>query len=220
VGVAGVSGNGQRELADVVLGVRHPVSGAKLLWGDDASRWSIVKIREKGVASIPDDALAFACVPGLSVRENLALGTGGRYHVGVGTDWERLEGDMQRAYARLAFARPRLDAPIVTLSGGNLQRAVLVRELEHDPKLIVALYPTRGLDVRSIVAVHNALRDARDRGAAVLMVSEDLDELFALSDRLLVLCGGTIVAEFAPDSFIAETVGPYMVGAHEHVDAA
>ena len=99
---------------------------------------------------------------------------------------------MQRSFARLGFPRPNFEARAATLSGGNLQRVVLTRELAHEPKLIVALYPTRGLDVRSTAAVRALLRDVRDRGAAVLMVSEDLDELFEVSDRLIVMysrCG-------------------------------
>jgi general nucleoside transport system ATP-binding protein len=220
VGVAGVSGNGQRELADVILGVRHPHRGTKLLWGEDASRWSIATVRDKGVAAIPDDPLALACVAGLSVRENLALGTGRRYRAGLTVDWQRLDADMARTFTRLVFPRPTFEAPIATLSGGNLQRVVLVRELAHEPKLIVALYPTRGLDARSTFAVRALLRDARHAGAAVLVVSEDLDELFAVSDRLVVLYRGAIAGEFGPANFNAEAVGPLMVGAREHADAA
>ncbi len=216
VGIAGVSGNGQRELADLILGVRQPHTGMKRLWGEEASRWSIATVRDKGVAAIPDDPLALACVPGLSVRQNLALGTGARYRAGWGIDWHRLDADMQRTFARLGFARPRFDAPIATLSGGNVQRAVLVRELAHDPKLIVALYPTRGLDARSALAVRALLRDARDGGTGVLVVSEDLDELFAVSDRLLVLYHGAIAGEFGPEDFRADSVGPLMVGARAH----
>jgi general nucleoside transport system ATP-binding protein len=220
VGVAGVSGNGQRELGDLILGLQQPRTGKKLLWGEDASHWSIATVREKGVAAIPDDPLALACVPGLTVRENLALGSGGRYDAGLGIDWQRLDADMQRSFARLGFARPNFAARAATLSGGNLQRVVLTRELAHQPKLIVALYPTRGLDARSTLMVRTLLRDMRDRGAAVLMISEDLDELFEVCDRLLVLFHGAIAGEFAQDDFRADTVGPRMVGVTEQFDAA
>ena len=220
VGVAGVSGNGQRELGELVLGLRRPHTGTKLLWGEDASRWSVATVRDKGVAAIPDDPLALACVPGLTVRENLALGTGRRYHAGLGLDWRKLDGEMQRSFARLGFLRPSFEARAATLSGGNLQRVVLARELAHAPKLIVALYPTRGLDARSTMTVRALLDDARDGGAAVLIVSEDLDELFAISDRLLVLYRGAIAGEFGPEDFRAEAVGPLMVGAGDHADAA
>ena len=220
VGVAGVSGNGQRELGDLILGLQRPHVGMKLLWGEDASRWSIAMTRDKGVAAIPDDPLALACVPGLTVRENLALGSGRHYRSGLGVDWLRLDADMQKSFARMGFPRPNFAARASTLSGGNLQRLVLTRELAHQPKLIVALYPTRGLDARSTIAVRALLRDARDRGAAVLMISEDLDELFEVSDRLLVLFHGAIAAEFMPEGFRAETVGPPMVGLAERSDAA
>ena len=220
VGVAGVSGNGQREFCDLVLGLQQPQVGTKLLWGEVASRWSVAKVREKGVAAIPDDPLALACVPGMTVRENLALGTGERYDAGFGIDWQRLDADMQRSFARLGFPRPNFEARAATLSGGNLQRIVLARELAHEPKIIVALYPTRGLDARSTIAVRTLLRDLRDRGAAVLLISEDLDELFEVSDRLVVLFHGAVAAEFGPEDYRADVVGPLMVGVTEQSDAA
>ena len=222
VGIAGVSGNGQRELGDLILGLRRPHVGIKLLWGADASRWSVAAIRQKGAADIPDDPSALACVPSLTVRENLALGSGRRYRAGLGVNWPKLDADMRRSFARMGFACPSFEARAATLSGGNLQRVVLARELAHEPQLIVALYPTRGLDVRSTLAVRALLRGARDGGAGALIVSEDLDELFELSDRLLVLSHGTVVGEFLPDNFRAEAVGPLMVGTAvgEQADAA
>jgi simple sugar transport system ATP-binding protein len=221
VGVAGVAGSGQRELGDLVMGLVRPLTGTKRLWGEDASRWPIGKLRERGVAMIPDDPLAFACIADLTVRENLALGTGRRYRKGIVVDWPTLDADMQKSFARLGFPRPRFEAPAATtLSGGNLQRVVLARELAHEPKLIVALYPTRGLDARSTRAVRTLLRNTRARGASVLLMSEDLDELFELSDRLLVLFHGAIAREFLPASFCVETVGPFMVGAERQSHAA
>jgi general nucleoside transport system ATP-binding protein len=220
LGIAGVSGNGQRELGDLILGLQQPHAGTKLLWGKDASRWSVAKLRAKGVAAIPDDPLSLACVPSLTVRENLALGTGRRYTAGLGFDWPRLDADMQRSFARLGFPRPDFEARAAALSGGNLQRTVLTRELAHGPKLIVALYPTRGLDVRSTIALRALLRAACAGGGAVLMVSEDLDELFEMSDRLLVLFQGAIAGEFGPEDFRTEIVGPLMVGVRERQNAA
>ena len=151
--------------------------------------------------------------PGLTVRENLALGNGRRYRAGLGYDWRKLGEEMDRSVARLRFPPLAYDSKAASLSGGNLQRVVLTRELAHDPKLIVALYPTRGLDVMSAESLRALLCEARDRGAAVLLVSEDLDELFAMSDRLIVLRGGQIAGEFQPESFRADLIGPAMVGA-------
>ena len=220
VGIAGVSGNGQRELADLILGLKQAKTGAKTMWNEDASRWSAATIRDKGVGAIPEDGLAQACVLSMTVRENLLLGSGKRYRAGLGLDWHKLEADMRQSFARLSFPRPAFDVPAAALSGGNLQRVILARELAHEPQLIVALYPTRGLDARSAAALRALLRDARDRGAGVLVVSEDLDELFELSDRLLVLYHGTIAGEFLPENFRAEAIGPLMVGAGERADAA
>jgi ABC-type uncharacterized transport system ATPase subunit len=220
VGVAGVAGSGQRELGDLVMGLVRPQTGTKRLWGEDASRWPIGKLRERGVAMIPDDPLAFACIADLTVRENLALGTGRRYRTSMGVDWSSLDADMQKSFARLGFPRPHFEARAATLSGGNLQRVVLARELAHEPKLIVALYPARGLDARSTRAVRTLLCDARAGGASVLLVSEDLDELFELSDRLLVLFRGAIAGDFLPADFCVETVGPFMVGTGRQSHAA
>jgi general nucleoside transport system ATP-binding protein len=220
VGVAGVSGNGQRELGDLVSGMLRPAAGTKLLWGEDASQWSIARLRANGVAIIPDDALAFACVADMTVRENLALGSGRRYRAGLGVNWDGVEADMRQSFARLGFPRPPFAARAATLSGGNLQRLVLARELAHQPRLVVALYPTRGLDARSTIAVRALLRDACARGAAVLIVSEDLEELFELSDRLLVLFRGAIAGEFVPPDFRADAVGPFMVGHGKQSHAA
>jgi simple sugar transport system ATP-binding protein len=135
-------------------------------------------------------------------------------------DWQELDADMRRSFARLDFPRPAFEVRAGTLSGGNLQRVVLARELAHDPKLIVALYPTRGLDVRSAVALRALLREARGQGAGVLLVSEELDELFEMSDRVLVLYHGAIVGEFLPDDFGAEAIGPLMVGTGGRARAA
>lgn len=211
-GVAGVSGNGQQELAELILGLRRPLDGTKELWGEDATRWTIGTIRARGVASIPDDPLTLAAIPGLSVRENLALGSGKRYRTGVGLDWHRVIADMGRSASRLGFPPPAYGARAAILSGGNLQRIVLARELAHDPRLIVALYPTRGLDARSADAVRIALDEARARNAAVLFASEDLDELFAISDRIIVLRGGAIAGTFLPASFTPDVIGRAMVG--------
>ena len=220
VGLAGISGNGQRELSDVVLGLKQPQSGVKLLWDESATHWSNAAIRNSGVAEIPEDPPLQACVAGLTVRDNLVLGSGKRYRAGLRTDWPRLDADMRRSFARLSFPRPDFNVRAATLSGGNLQRVVLARELAHDPRLIIALYPTRGLDARSAAALRSLLAQSRVRGAAVLVASEDLDELFEISDRILVLRDGTIAGEFLPDDFDAETIGQFMIGTGVHADAA
>jgi ABC-type uncharacterized transport system ATPase subunit len=215
IGVAGISGSGQKELGDLILGLRPLAGGSKWFCGVDASSWSIARMRESGVAFVPEDPLLMAAVRGMSVRENLALGTGRRYWNGATIDWRKLESAMTDSFDALAFPVPRLDAPIGALSGGNLQRVVIAREMAHRPKFIVALYPTRGLDVRSAASVRDLLRRARDDGSAVLLISEDLEELAEMADRLLVLYGGAIAGEFARDTWQAEDVGHLMTGSKE-----
>ena len=215
VGVAGVSGNGQKELGDLILGLRPLSAGSKWFCGADASSWSIARMRESGVAVVPEEPLAMAAVPGMSVRENLSLGTGRRYHSGVGLDWRRLDSTMRTSFDALGFPVPPLAPPIATLSGGNVQRVVIAREMAHDPRLILALYPTRGLDVRSAVAVRDLLRRKRNHGGGVLLISEDLEELAEMSDRLLVLFGGAVVGEFQRGAWSAGDVGLLMTGTAE-----
>jgi len=212
VGIAGVSGNGQKELGDLVLGLRPLSRGRRMLFGAEASAWSVERIRQAGVAVIPEDALGMAAVPLMSVRENLSLGTGHRYHRGTAVDWRALESDMSRSFERLRFPVPNLDAPVRSLSGGNVQRMVVAREMAASPRLIVALYPTRGLDVRSTAAVRGLLRAARDEGRGVLLVSEDLDELAEMSDRLLVMFQGGMVGAFPRGAWTPAQVGRLMTG--------
>ena len=219
VGVAGVSGSGQKELGDLVLGLRPLATGSKSFCGESASSWSIARMRESGLAVIPEEALAMAAVAGMSVRENLSLGSGRRYHKGAGLDWQRLESTMKNSFEALAFPVPPLGLPMATLSGGNVQRVVIAREMAHDPKLVLALYPTRGLDVRSAASVRELLRRACARGSGVLLISEDLEELEEMSDRLLVLFAGAVVGEFPRGAWSAEQVGLLMTGAKETAHA-
>ena len=153
-----------------------------------------------------------AAVGMMSVRENLSLGTGGRYARGATVDWQRLEAHMAGSYRRLGFPLPAMNGQMRALSGGNLQRAVVAREMAHDPKLVIALYPTRGLDVMSAAAVRNLLRAARDSATGILLISEDLEELAEMSDRLLVMYGGAIAGEFGRGLWSAEGVGRLMTG--------
>ena len=219
VGVAGVSGSGQKELGDLILGLRPLAAGKKFFLGTDASGWSIARMRESGVAFVPEDCLAMAAVPGMSVRENLVLGTGRRYNRGASTDWGFLEARMGDSFRALGFPFPRLDSPMGSLSGGNLQRAVIAREMAHGPKLVVALYATRGLDVRSAASVRDLLRRTRDSGAGVLLISEDLEELAEMSDRLLVMYGGSLVGEYPRGEWRSDEVGHLMTGSKEAVRA-
>lgn len=212
VGVAGVSGNGQKELGDVILGLEKCSRGAKYLNGQNATHWSVAKVRDSGVAFIPEDLLGMAAFQWLSVQENMAIANTRLYSrkKGLAMDWEAVRSDLQASLKRLGFNIPPFYIPLGFLSGGNIQRMILAREMAHNPKLIIAFYPTRGLDVQSAVAARKVLVASRDEGAGILLISEDLGELFALSDRLAVMFRGQIVGMHRPHEISMNEVGYLM----------
>jgi simple sugar transport system ATP-binding protein len=219
VGVAGVSGNGQRELGDVALGMIKCVRGRKFLFGKDCTNQSIQQVRRSGVGFIPENPLSMAIAPFMTVLQNMALTRTWRYARagGMSMDWRAVKEDAERTMQGLDFSFP-LYVPARSLSGGNLQRMVIVREMTQEPRLIIASYLTRGLDVQSTIAARQALLQARDNGAGILLISEDLEELFTLSDRLIVLYAGAIVGSFTPEDTNVFEVGHLMTGSEvQHV---
>ena len=213
LGVAGISGNGQKELCDVVLGMELCIKGRKLLYGNNLTNHSIQTMRKNGVAFIPENPLSMASVPFMTVLENMALTATSRYarQGGLSMDWEAVKADIEETEKRLGFTI-NLYAPAISLSGGNLQRMVIIREMTHMPRLIIASYLTRGLDVKSAIAAQQALVQARESGVGIMLISEDLDELFTLSDRLIVLYDGKIVGKFKPEETDIYEVGHLMTG--------
>ncbi len=219
VGVAGVSGNGQRELCDLILGMIRSVHGKKILFGKDTTNQPVTAIRHGGVGFIPENPLAMAVVPFMSVLENIMATQTWRYlrMRGLQLDWNGLREDVTKAMTKMGFSFP-LYVPARTLSGGNLQRMVIVREMMHPPRLVIASYLTRGLDVQSTLAARRVLMQARAEGAGILLISEDLEELFTLSDRLIVLFEGKIVGSFTPEETTLYEIGHLMTGSEaQHV---
>lgn len=215
VGVAGVSGNGQRELGDAILGLLPFTGGERLIAEQPASAWSIAQIRDAGIACIPEDALAMGAIRGMDVAENMVLGEQARYSSlgGMVMNWGKVRTAAADALNTVFAARPpRLEVPVETLSGGNLQRMVVAREVGRQPKLLLAYYPARGLDVANAEAMRQLLLRCRGEGAGVLLFSEDMEELFALSDRLVVLYHGKLVGELERSAFDAQRVGHLMTG--------
>jgi simple sugar transport system ATP-binding protein len=218
VGVAGVSGNGQKELCDVVLGMETSLRGEKYLFGKNLTNHPVQTMRKNGVSFIPENPLSMASVPFMTVLENMALTNTWRYarRGGFSMDWKAVQTDTEETIKRLGF-KVNFHTIARSLSGGNLQRMIILREMTHNPSLIVASYLTRGLDVQSAIAARQALIQARENGVGVLLISEDLDELFTLSDRLLVLYSGRIVGEFKPSETDIYSVGLLMTGSEvEH----
>jgi general nucleoside transport system ATP-binding protein len=216
VGVAGVSGNGQKELCDAVLGMEKIVSGKKLLQGKDFTHSSTGKIRKFGLGFIPENPLTMATVPFMSVMENMAITRSPDYarYGGLTMDWKLVKEDTQKSLEKFGFTFSHY-TPAKSLSGGNLQRLIIAREMMKEPKLIVASYLTRGLDVQSTLVARQELMQARNQGAGVLLISEDLEELFSLSDRLIVLFEGEIVGEFKPEATDHYEIGYLMTGSKE-----
>jgi ABC-type uncharacterized transport system ATPase subunit len=220
VGVAGVSGNGQKELGDVVMGLIRCQQGKKFIYGQDFTVKSVQEVRMSGVAFIPENPLTMSIAPFLTVLQNMAITRTRKYarNGGLRMDWQAVRTDVDRSSQQLGFSFP-LYIPARSLSGGNLQRMVVAREMIDDPRLIIASYLTRGLDVQSAITARQALIQARDRGAGVLLISEDLDELFSLSDLLIVLYTGRVVGSFKPQDVDVFTVGHLMTGSEgEHVE--
>ncbi len=214
VGIAGVSGNGQRELAQGLVGLRPLIGGTVELDGEDVTADSVLDRIEKGCAYVPQSRLGMGLAPGLTTEENLALKAFRKppYSKGrtlVASAFKE-EGARQIEQYDIRGVRPGL--PIRLLSGGNLQKALLAREVELEPKILILRSPTRGLDVGATEAVRKQILAERARGAAVLLISEDLDELMALADRLLVIYEGEIVGEMPTDEATAERLGLLMAG--------
>ena len=200
-GLAGVGGNGQGELANAIMGLPEATTGEVHLQGFGELRTAPTSTRRGlGLAAIPADRYGLALAGALSVAENFGIGQlhSGRYGSAWRLDRGRLHADAEAAVAAFEVQGVHsVTQKAALLSGGNAQKLVLAREFDAEPKLVLAHSPSRGLDVRATADVHARLLAARDRGAAVLLISEDLDEVLALSDRVGVMTRGRIVAEFA-----------------------
>lgn len=215
VGVAGVSGNGQRELVEALIGQRQRASGTVRVLGEpyQARRGENHRLK---VRSLPEEPLRNACVGELSVAENMALRDFDRPPLAAAG---RLRFPLWRSRARDWIAAYGIktrgeDAPIRSLSGGNVQRAVLARELAGDINVLIAANPVFGLDFAAVAEIHGRIRGVRERGGAVLLISEDLDELLELADRIVVMSEGRIVYEAPAAGADRQVLGAHMGGGH------
>ena len=215
LGVAGVSGNGQRELVEALVGQRPRSAGTVSVQGQPYAARREENHRLK-VRSLPEEPLRNACVGDLSVAENMALRdfdraplcSGGRLRFG---QWRSRAREWIAGYGIKTQGE---DAPIRSLSGGNVQRAVLARELHGDINVLIAANPVFGLDFAAVKEIHTRLRGVRNQGGAVLLISEDLDELLELADRIVVMSEGCIVFETAAASAERHEIGAHMGGGH------
>ncbi|WP_291426157.1 ABC transporter ATP-binding protein [Deinococcus sp.] len=213
LGVAGVTGNGQTELVEVLAGLR-PVSGGAVslggvpLTGDPAQRFA------QGVAHIPEDRLHTGTVPTMSVSENLALREYGQLPFSRGglRNLQAQDEFARRMVERYAVSTPNVQTPSRLLSGGNIQKLILARELTEQVRLILAVHPTYGLDIGATEQVHQELLGCAGRGAGVLLVGEDLDELLSLCDRVVVMLHGQLLGPFDAAQTSRKALGLQMTG--------
>jgi general nucleoside transport system ATP-binding protein len=214
VGIAGVSGNGQSELVEVISGQREPTSG-RIFVHDQPFEPTRQAMDRYKVFGLPEEPLKNATVPVMSVAENLAFRSFDKPPI-ASLGWWLKPGPMrERArdlIARYRIKTPSTETPIANLSGGNVQRAVLARELSGDVDVLVVANPCFGLDFASVAEIRAQIMEQRNRGAAVLLVSEDLDEILELSDRIAVMSGGTITYVAQAAETDRTTIGHYMAG--------
>jgi simple sugar transport system ATP-binding protein len=214
LGIAGVSGNGQKELVAAITGMQAVEAGHIRFLGQDITRYPVKLRRQLGMAHVPEDRIEMGLNLETNLDENLVVS---RYMLPQYNRFGFMRRGAMREFARQVIERFSISAArpgreIVTLSGGNMQKVVLGRELAGDPILVVANQPTRGLDVGSIEFVHRTLLDARDQGTAILLISVELDEIMSLSDRILVLYQNQIAGEVDPAQTTKEEIGLLMGG--------
>jgi general nucleoside transport system ATP-binding protein len=215
VGIAGIEGNGQTELVNIITGLKKPTSGKFVLQGSDVTNASIRSKLERGMGHIPEDRHKHGLVLDFNLAENLVLESfytpqfqqyGFIKNEAIYANAERLikQFDIRSAAGATTIVR--------SMSGGNQQKAIISREISRDPEFLIAVQPTRGLDIGAIEYIHSQLLKQRDAGKAILLVSLELDETLDMSDRILVMYEGRIVAELDPKQTSFHEIGLYMSG--------
>ncbi|MBK8049484.1 MAG: ABC transporter ATP-binding protein [Anaerolineales bacterium] len=222
VGIAGVAGNGQRELAETVTGLRKLTAGKITVAGRDVTGSPPLVMIDAGIAYVPEDRHHTGTAPNLSVAENLALKAYRKPPIGHGAliapdAMQTSAVDLIRAFD---ISTPGPQTPARKLSGGNLQKVILAREISAEPQVLIAASPTRGLDIGATESVRKLLLAQRDEGAAILLISEDLDEIFAISDRIVVMYEGSIMGEFPTAEAEIGQVGLLMAGGEHGAHAS
>ena len=216
LGVAGVSGNGQRELAEVIAGLRPITAGTIELGGRNITHHSPAQRTADGLAYIPEERMLDGVIQEFSVAENIILQDHTRppYSKALFIDFGAVARHSRQLVDQFRVKTPTIDTPVKSLSGGNIQKIILARELARNPKSLIAAQPTRGVDIGATEYIHQRLLDQRSHGTATLLISEDLDEVLALADRIAVLYEGRIMGIVERDATSAEELGLMMAGVH------
>jgi simple sugar transport system ATP-binding protein len=218
VGVAGVSGNGQRPLAEVIAGLQPVAQGQVILQGRDVTHFTPAKMIEAGLSYIPEERMHDGAVKDFSVAENLILQDHIRqpYSNGIFLNFRQIGAHAKEMIRSFNIKTPSQDTPAKNLSGGNIQKMILARELARQPKFLIAAQPTRGVDIGAMEYIHHQLLQQRSQGLATLLNTEDLDEVRALSDRIIVMFGGEVMGIVNNSETTVEELGLMMAG-EKHV---
>ena len=214
LGVAGVSGNGQRELAQVITGLRPATRGAVILGQKDITKKSPGQILAQGLSYIPEERMRDGMIREFSVAENLILREHGKqpYSRFGFLNFQRISRQSLEMIESFNVKTPSQETPVKNLSGGNIQKLLLARELSRKPRVLVAAQPTRGVDIGATEYVHHRLLEQRSEGTAILLISEDLDEILTISDRIVVIYEGEIMGEVITKDATPEGLGLLMAG--------
>ncbi|MDF2547496.1 MAG: transporter ATP-binding protein [Anaerosolibacter sp.] len=213
LGVAGISGNGQKELAEAIAGLRNIEEGTIRIQGIGLEGKSAADIIDLGLSYVPEDRLGMGLVGNMDIAENLILKDyrKKKFRKGIFIDRKRMEEHAEAVVRQFDIKVSKANGAIRVLSGGNLQKVLLGREILEEPKVLITAYPVRGLDVATTEAVYHLLLEQRNRGCAVIFISEDLDEIMDLSDRIIIMEGGRIAGSVSPEETSIEEIGKLML---------
>lgn len=214
VGVAGVSGNGQKALAEAIAGLRAVGSGKITIEGKDVTHLPPASMLEAGLSYIPEERMHDGAIKNFTVAENLMLSDHGKppYAKGIFMQFGKIAEHAKQIIDSFEVKTPSMETPIKNLSGGNIQKLILGRELAREPRVLIAAQPTRGVDIGAIEYIHERLLEERENGLATILISEDLDEVRALSDRIVVMFDGEIMGIVKNSETTVEQLGLMMAG--------
>lgn len=218
VGVAGVSGNGQQELAQVIAGLRPVENGSITIGDQDVTGKPPAVINELGLSYIPEERMIDGVIKEFTVAENLVLQDHGRdpfVRGRVFMNFRAIVDACRKAIRDYEIKTPSTETPVKNLSGGNIQKLILARELSRSPQVLIAAQPTRGVDIGATEYIHRRLLQEREKGTAILLISEDLDEICALSDRILVMYEGEVIGRVEREAVSVEQLGAMMAGTRQ-----
>lgn len=215
VGIAGVSGNGQSQLAECLAGIREATTGKIYFESESIEHESRSEFIDKGVSIIPEDRHKYGSVPSARISDNILLGKQSKFTSNLFINWDNVEEYSKKIVDNFDVRTTDIDTEAASLSGGNLQKLICGREIDDDPKFLIANQPTRGVDVGAIENIRQLILDKRKDGTGILLISEDLDELFQMSDRICVLYDGEIVYRSRADECDRKTVGRFMSGGNK-----